>query len=352
MTSPFTRSVFLTLAAALVLALAGCATAPLPPSTERVALEAIDPAFEQRLRALDPERVSAEDVRDTLARAPAPRVILLHGGVYPVHLLMESFARFLIGMGYPEERLRDVGDGSFSYSPYASSEQQAGMIAWYYEREGLRPILIGHSQGGIQAVKLLHELDGAFNASLRVYDPLTGRYEDRTTIVDPLTRQPRPVVGLSVAAAAVVGTGGWSLALPVHWNVATRIRTIPDTVDEFTGYRIGVDFFAMDVPGLEGLKTFHPNGTAVVRNVQLPAAYSHVFVPGTEGLLQDPAKRAWIDSYVPDDAKEIPEPEGMEGGNIAWAADVWHMIKKHWVLELQRALGARRDAGAGRRTAP
>ena len=26
----------------------------------------------------------------------------------------------------------------------------------------MRPMLIGHSQGGIQAVKVLHELDGAF----------------------------------------------------------------------------------------------------------------------------------------------------------------------------------------------
>jgi hypothetical protein len=50
-------------------------------------------------------------------------------------------------------------------------------------------MLIGHSQGGMQAVKVLHELAGHFDDSLRVYDPLKGAFEDRTTIVDPLTHR-------------------------------------------------------------------------------------------------------------------------------------------------------------------
>ena len=29
--------------------------------------------------------------------------------------------------------------------------------------------------------------------------------------------------------------------------------------------------------------------------------------------------------------------------NILWAADVWHSIKKHWVLELQRLIRAKTD---------
>ena len=76
-------------------------------------------------------------------------------------------------MGYPERMIRDPGDGDWSHSPYEDSAQQAGEIAWYYEHDGVRPMLIGHSQGGIQAVKMLHELAGTFGAELRVCNPLT-----------------------------------------------------------------------------------------------------------------------------------------------------------------------------------
>ncbi len=94
-------------------------------------------------------------------------------------------------------------------------------------------------------------------------------------------------MGVSIAYASVVGTGGWALVLPNHWIVLSRVREIPDTVEEFVGYRIGFDLFAWDVPGLEGVKTFYPNGKATVRNVTLPASYSHVFVPVTADLAVD-----------------------------------------------------------------
>src|SRR5512145_71661 len=101
----------------LVLALAGCATPQpagvgesAPPGVARDAepsapraptTAALDPALEARILALDPKRLSAEDVK-TLAAGHAPRLILLHGGIYPVHLLMASFGSFLAQMGYPE----------------------------------------------------------------------------------------------------------------------------------------------------------------------------------------------------------------------------------------------------------
>ena len=326
---------FLT-AAALALTLAGCATpafdsagaAPRKPSPDLTA----------RTLALDPERVSDADVREVLAKGPTPRIVLIHGGVFPVHLLMQSFAEFLIGMGYPESAIRDPGDGSYSWSPYDGHDIQAGAIAWYYERDGVRPMLIGHSQGGIQVVKVLHTLAGNFGDAVRVYNPVTRSPEDRTTIRDPLTGRERPVVGTSVAFAAVVGTGGWSLALPNHWIVFARVREIPDTVDEFTGYRIGVDLFAWDVPGLEDLKTFRAENKAAVRNITLPAGYSHVFVPDTVDLLKDPARRTWINAYRPgSETAGVPPPE-VDSENILFAADTWHSIKRHWVIEAQRAI--------------
>ncbi|MEP6998460.1 MAG: hypothetical protein ABI900_12480 [Betaproteobacteria bacterium] len=344
------------LAAALLMALSGCATAPLEAPAEDLRAVtagsvlrsvAIDSAVEERILALDPEHISDDDVRNVLAKGPTPRIFAVHGGIYPVYLLMESFAQFLTGMGYPEQKIRDPGDGAYSRSPYEDSAQQAGEIAWYYEHEGVRPMLIGHSQGGIQVVKILHELAGSFGAERRVFNPLTRQLEDRTSIVDPLTGRERPVVGVSVADAAVVGTGGWALVLPVHWKVFPIVRTIPDTVDDFTGYRIGVDFFAWDAPGFEKVKTFHAAGKANVRNVTLPAQYSHVFVPDTAQLAVSAPMRDWINAFDPDNTTGLAPLPDESASNVMWAADVWHGIKKHWCLEAQRLLRARR-AAAGR----
>lgn len=337
----------------------GCATqppvAPEPAALTRPAPQAvlrgapIDRAVEERILALDPERISDIEVRDTLARGPTPRIVLLHGGIYPVHLAMASFGEFLTGMGYPAAKILDPRDGSWSISPYTSSIEIAGLLAWHYEHDGVRPMVVGHSQGGIQAVKVLHELAGSFGDELRAFNPYTGVFES-STIVDPLTGRERPVVGVSIAYASAVGTGGWALVLPNHWIVASRVRTIPNTVDEFTGYRIALDLFAWDAPGLEGLKTFHPDGAdgkATVRNVTLPAGYLHVLAPVTSDLARSPAIRAWINAYDPEDeAGRRALPEG-DPPNLLWAADVWHSLKRHWALEAQRFVRARRALAPG-----
>ncbi len=338
---------------ALAAAVAGCATRSLLP--EELAAKTrpapgsvlksvpLDAAQEDRILALDPDRVSDADVRNVLPPALAPHIILIHGGVYPVYLAMASFGRFLVKMGYPENRIRDPSDRSWSISPYESSADGAGLVAWDYEHDGVRPMMVGHSQGGIQAVKILHELNGAFGTELHPYDPAVRRIDSRTTIVDPLTGLERPIVGgVSVSYVGVVGTGGLSLALPNHWIVASRIRAVPDTVDEFVGYRIGFDLIAWDAPGLEGIKTFYPNGTAKVRNLTLPAEYSHVLVPVTSGLADTEAMRDWINDFNPATyPKEAPPPEG-DTANVVFAADVWHCVKRHWVLEAQRFVRAKR----------
>ena len=342
----------LIVALALAVDVAGCATrAMLPPDVAAQARPvpgsvlksaSLDSMEEDRILALDPEHVSDADVRNVLARGPTPHVILIHGGVYPVHLAMASFGRFLAKMGYPEAKIRDPRDRSWSISPYESSADGAGLVAWYYEHDGVRPMIVGHSQGGIQAVKILHELNGSFGTELHPYDPDAGQIDPKTTIVDPLTGQERSIVGVSVAYVGVVGTGGLALVLPNHWIVAGRIRSIPDTVDEFVGYRIGLDLIAWDAPGLEGIKTFHPNGNATVRNVTLPAAYSHVLVPVTSGLADTPAMRAWINNYDPaTPPAEAPPPDG-DTANVIFAAEVWHSVKRHWVLEAQRFVRAKR----------
>jgi hypothetical protein len=336
------------------LLIAGCAATP--PSNERARLEAqtieqgsvlaqthVATDLQNRIFALDPERVSESDVRTVLAVGPTPRIVNVHGGIYPVHLVMESFARFLVGMGYPESKVRHPGDGRLSHSPYENSAQIAGAIAWYYERDGLRPLIVGHSQGGIQAVKVLHELAGDYSETVRVWNPLTDRAENRTTIIDPLTGRERPVVGLKVGYASAVGAGGAALLLPNQWSMAGRLRTIPDTVEDFTGYSLGVDLIAWDLPGVGGI--YRSSGTAKVRNVELPASYSHVTVAATADLADDPAMREWLNAYAPGQTNGFPA-NAVSVTNALWAADVWYSIKKHWVLEAQRFLRAKNVADA------
>ncbi|MEO8738711.1 MAG: hypothetical protein ABI537_03295 [Casimicrobiaceae bacterium] len=349
----FKQAVVPVLASVLVaLVLAGCATPRYAPGTSAPATAAditraplvLTPAQEARILVLDPERISDQDVRTTLAAGPTPHIILLHGGVYGTHLLMMNFARFLIAMGYPEAKIRDPSDGAYSQSPYGSSARTAGQIAWYYEHDGVRPLLIGHSQGGIQAVKVLYELKGEFADRVAVWNPATDMAEDRYTIVDPVTGAERPVIGVSVAFAGVVGAGGVALASPAHWAMAKRLHTIPSTVDQFTGYAIDNDLIAMTFPG-DNSSAFRHNGTAEVRNVSLPASYDHVFVPVTLPLARDASMRAWLNAYVPG-ANNAPPPNEREAGeaHALFAADIWFSIKKSWCLEAQRYVRAMKTA--------
>jgi len=357
------RRAYLSLASGLLccaaLGLAGCATQPpnAPEGTGSIrsgtegghkaaavpAPAAIDADVEERILALDPEHITEHDVRATLEQGPSPQIILVHGGVYGTHLLMMSFGKFLIGMGYPEAKIRDPSDSDYSQSPFGSTARLAGEIAWYYEHDGVRPIMVGHSQGGIQTVKVLYELNGAFTDKLAVWNPITDAAEGRYSIVDPLTGAERPVVGISLSYASVVGAGGIALAAPVHWDMAQRLHTIPNSVDDFTGFSIEYDFIALTFPGPDNSNLYHHNGTAQVRNVTLPGTYSHVFVPVTQGLAANPKMRDWLNAYVP--GADNGQPPGASDGHdehAFWAADVWFSIKKHWCIEAQRLIRARR----------
>ncbi|MEA2649553.1 MAG: hypothetical protein QOG61_1988, partial [Candidatus Binataceae bacterium] len=139
------------LVAALVLVLAAAhahmpAVAEERPGRSDNAQPPMDRSTEDRVLALDPANISAADVRDVLAHTPAPRIITLQGSV--ALITMEPFAEYLAAMGYPEARLKDPRDGSLSQGSFADSAQLAGTVAWYYETEGMMPMLIGHSQGG------------------------------------------------------------------------------------------------------------------------------------------------------------------------------------------------------------
>ena len=300
----------------------------------------MDRLTEDRVLALDPATISAADVRDVLAHAPAPRIINLQGSV--ALITMEPFAQYLVAMGYPESRLKDPRDGSLSQSSFADSAQLAGTVAWYYETEGMMPMLIGHSQGGMLAIKVLYEFAGAFHAAIPVWNPMTGQSEPRTAIIDPLTGLERPVIGLKLSYVAAMATGKLPRLLLGQWEILGKLRTIPDTVEEFTGFSIEWDPIAGTLPGSE---KYHAGGSAHVRNVELAAETSHIGMPRTRYLARNPVTRAWIDGYDPASPPAAPPVgPGVDASNIVHAADIWYSVKKHWCLGAQRLIGARRAA--------
>ena len=283
-----------------------------------------------RLERLDCSRIGATDVHDVLARVPAPRIVLLQGSVPLV--TMEPFAEFLIAMGYPEPRLADPRDGSHSYNSFADSATLAGALAFDYEQTGLAPMLIGHSQGGALAIRVLHELAGAFHDALHVVDPATGAVLARTTIVDPHTHETRPVVGLRIAYAAAIATGWLPRVLLGQWTMLSRLRTIPDTVTEFTGFDVPNDPIAGN---LLGISPYRASGEANVRSIVLPAGYSHIGIPRAAHLAMDARIREYVESWTGTTSAQPPDGDT---ANLVHAADIWHSVKRHWCMQARRLL--------------
>jgi hypothetical protein len=286
-----------------------------------------------RLEALDCSGVSAGDVRDVLSRAPAPRVIALHGSV-PI-VTMEPFAEFLVAMGYPDERVRDPVDGKRSYPSFVDSRRVAGEVAWHYERDGLMPILIGHSQGGMIVIKVLHDLASQGGVAIPVWGPGRPEPEARTAIVDPRDGALRPVVGLRLDFAAALATGSLPRLLLGQWGILPLLRDVPDSVAEFTGFAIPWDPIAGTGSEPAG---FRATGSARVRNVVLPGDYSHIGLPAVAHLAAQPETRAWIDAWRP--GIDAPLPEGVDVRNLLHAADLWPSVKRHWCRGAKALAGA------------
>jgi hypothetical protein len=287
-----------------------------------------------RIVALDCAHVSSADVAGLLTRGPTPRIILLQGSFALVN--MEPFAEFLIAMGYPARQIRAPRDGRLSQGSFGDSLAWAGTLAWYYESEGTMPMLIGHSQGGMMVIRILYELDGAFHESVPVWDPVAG-VRCRGRRFGSAHRCHRPVVGLVVGYAAAIATGKLPRILLGQWDMLAKLRRIPDTAHEFTGFSIPWDPIAGTFGDPEPYVAI---GTARVRNVILPASTSHIRIPETLHLATNDVTRAWIDAWTPDVPMPLPDRAGMDAMNLLYAADIWHSVKKHWCLSAQQALPA------------
>jgi pimeloyl-ACP methyl ester carboxylesterase len=339
----------------LVAALAGCSTYTRHGLDQQRAQQVLQELVRQRpvpsvevedrILSLDPAHVTDADIRGTLAQAPAPRIINLHGGFFGVHVYMISFVEFLIGMGYPKVSLENPSDDTYTFSCYESSDMVAGMIAWYYEQDGLRPMLIGHSQGGMQVVKILDRFADP-DAKIQVWNPLTWAPEGRCDITDPESGKIRPAAGLRFPYASAACAGGLARFLPNQWDMINRLREIPDSVEEFTGFYKHGDLLGGDFLGYGSINEFHSEGSAVVSNRQLPSNYNHSTFPDTRHLLSSPELMNWINQYQPSDEPmavlSLDRKFDADSDGILWAAEVWYHIKKHWVLELQRKIRAQR----------
>lgn len=332
--------------------LPGCATRPARGGTP-VQVKQIEPSplrrvldlsgeTKKQILALAPEQVTDQEVRELLSPIPAPQIINIHGGLFPIKRAMTSFARFLIGMGYPEASIRIPGSDEYTYGYHDDCEEIAGTVAWHYEREGLRPIIVGHSLGGIQAVRVLHKLAGDATTKLAVWNPETRSVEQRCEIVDPLTGLKCPVVGLQISYATAAVAGGMARLLPNQWDMSSTLRQIPDSVVEFTGFQKGLDLLGGDYLGYGAANDYHATGQALVRNVRLPSSNAHLSIPYAKELLENPEALDWIQHYQPGrepgDTPEATMEFGLKNARILWAAEVWYGIKKHWVLELQRLI--------------
>lgn len=271
----------------------------------RAVVAEIGTAAEDEILALNPEQLSDRQVADVLSKAPAPRIFTFKGTLFAD---MESFGRFLSAMGYPTERIR-----SYDITWHSCTCEQCGEIvgsmARYYEQEGMVPMLVGHSGGGVVVSRILYGLANG-----------DGRLSD-----------------LRVPYAAVLATGTLLRTFPgfpgCHEDVERLLR-VPDSAEEFTSFQIEGDVLTA------GTGPYRSIATAVVRNVSLSMATSHINAFRMDGLAQDPETRAWISAYRPSDASD-PKPVP-NASNIAQAADLWYSIKKHWCTEAQRLILERR----------
>ena len=293
----------------------------------------VDRERARTILALDCRRVDGNGVSRLQAAGVTPRIILLQGSLAPLN--MESFADFLIAMGYPAQRLRDPRDGHTSQPSFEGSQRWAGTLAWYYETEGTMPMLIGHSQGGMMAIRILYELDGAFHDAIPVWDPVAGVSLSRTTIRDPHTGETRPVKGLKVGYTAAIATGKLPRIFLGQWDMIAKLRRIPDTAEDFTGFSIPWDVIAGTLGDPE---PYMAVGTARVRNVTLPAGTSHVRIPETLHLAASDVTRRWIDEWTPESSASAPEGPGVDATNIVHAADIWFSVKQRWCQSAQQAL--------------
>ncbi len=147
----------------------------------------------------------------------------------------------------------------------------------------MMPMLIGHSQGGMMAMRILYELDGTFHESHPGVGSRGGHCPSaRTTIRDPLDRRHAAGRRTHRRLCRGLATGKLPRILLGQWDMMAKLRRIPDTVDDFTGFSIPWDADCRHIRAIPS--PMWPSVRRGVRNVTLPAGTSHVGMPETAQL--------------------------------------------------------------------
>ena len=192
------------------------------------------------------------------------------------------------------------------------------------------------------AIKVLYELTGSFHAGDPGVESADRQPEQRTTIVDPLTGLERPVVGLKVPYVAALATGKLPRLLLGQWTMMGKLRAIPDTVEEFTGFSIEWDMIAGTLPGSEPYHADGHRASAQRRAARRDQPYPHA-----------------ADAHLPRNAGDARMDRQLRprGSAAAAAARAGHRQRQHrarggHLVQRQEALvhrGAAADQGAPRR---
>lgn len=261
----------------------------------------------------------------------APRIVLLQGALGIV--TMAPLGEFLALMGYPARQLADPRTGAMTTDSDVDGRELAGMLAWQYEHDGVRPMIVGHSKGGGVVIDTLRALAGLRGAEIPVVDARTGAVLPRDRFVDPLTGKPEAVTDLHLPYAAAIATGRMPRILRGQFELARVLRDVPDSARAFTGFTIPFDPIAGAFAGDED--PYRALGTARVRNVVLPATTSHIGAPLADHLARDAATRDWIERYRP--GTDAPWPQDADTSNLILAAELWYDVKRAWCGEAARA---------------
>lgn len=292
----------------------------------------VSESLETEILALNPNSVDRQQLLALLDRGvPAPQILIIRGGGPPARIVARSFGKFLVGMGYPEDQVRSPGSRSFSISPYKPASQIADLLKKSYEQDGLRPIVVGHSQGGAEAVKVLHVIDGRLIAEIAPTNAVP-------LLLDPIFPDEGEDRSLHLPLVVSVGGRGLTRTNPNLWNMMLSLHSVPNTAQRFVGYHIPGDILGSDLGGIGKIEYFKAKDRAQVRNVEMPRGYSHFNIISTRRLAKSRTLRTRIDRYAPlPNGKPNAAIVGDERNEL-WAADVWFEIKRAWVLELQRAV--------------
>ncbi len=308
-----------------------------------------DKDLAERILALDPNNITADDIKNTLSKGPAPWILAI-SPAFPGPMFFKDLFKFLVDMGYPSGRFGDPRDGDTSVSYLESSEKIAGMLTWAYERDGMSPMIVGWSAGAIMTISVLHDLNKPVNKDeLKVVNGQTGEVEDRNWILEPYTGIKVPMTGSRVSLAGVLTAGGLARFTQFfRWDNRPPLRSVPDSVDELIAFHapndlLGTDFFAGDTAHANEFKAM---GKAKVRTIIADSSYGHVNVIHCYLLSNNKEGKKWANSYRPEgtsgvkDFRKSTKFKLIEGKQNLWCGEFWHGVKKNWALQAQRVARA------------